>query len=494
MSNYFNKRLIELLKADIKRSKRLEKNIRSGYKLAFGLIAADIEKYTSRIAEELELDLNKLNKKLSIEDMKVLAQSLGVSDDFYASYANLSYMEAIRLEMAKSIRKLADDNEILIYSHLAATFVNNYYTTCYELYKTMDDFTFKKRVTTEYFDFLAKKPWTADGKTFSQKIWTNQERLINELSREFVVSATRGANIKESAKRLSQRMDVDYKRCLRLLNTEDSFFSNQAVLEAYKNTTSEQYRILATLDSRTCGVCGSLDLQVFNIKDAKAGINLPPFHPNCRCTTTIYFEDDEEADERIMRDENGKSIKGKFMSYDEWKKKYVDKVDEKAYVNVKKSEIDRIKHKEKGIYNLNEVNIDGKKYIVDGKSVVLDHSEDEISIAHWIVNNIGGEVYLHPRVVIPKEIRTPDYIWNGEKWDLKTINSHGKNTLTTAVKNTKNQSNNLILDLINNEYTDEEILRNMDRIYLNKAYMFLDKIIVKDGDKLRFFFERNKIK
>ena len=327
MSNYFNKRLIDLLKADIKRSKRLEKNIRSGYKLAKGLIEADIEKYTSRIADVLELDLNKLNKKLSIEDMKVLAQSLGVSDDFYASYANLSYMEAIRLEMAKSIRKLADDNESLIYDHLAATFENNYYTTCYELYKTMDDFTFKKRVTTEYFDFLAKKPWTADGKTFSQKIWSNQERLINELSREFVVSATRGANIKESAKRLSQRMDIDYKRCVRLLNTEDSFFSNQAVLEAYKNTTSEQYRILATLDSRTCDVCGSVDLKVFNIKDAKAGINLPPFHPNCRCTTTIYFEDDEEADERIMRDKDGKSVKDKFMSYDEWKKKYVDKVD-----------------------------------------------------------------------------------------------------------------------------------------------------------------------
>lgn len=373
MSNYFNKRLIELLKADIKRSKRLEKNIRSGYKLAFGLIAADIEKYTSRIAEELELDLNKLNKKLSIEDMKVLAQSLGVSDDFYASYANLSYMEAIRLEMAKSIRKLADDNEILIYSHLAATFENNYYTTCYELYKTMDDFTFKKRVTTEYFDFLAKKPWTADGKTFSQKIWSNQERLINELSREFVVSATRGANIKESAKRLSQRMDVDYKRCLRLLNTEDSFFSNQAVLEAYKNTTSEQYKILATLDSRTCDTCGSLDLTVFNIEDAKAGINLPPFHPNCRCTTTIYFEDDEEATERMMRDENGKSVKDEFMSYDEWKKKYVDNVD--------KDESTETKPQDKPKDNINKIlkddkptqeELDAVEYYVSGDGMYIN--------------------------------------------------------------------------------------------------------------------------
>lgn len=393
MSNYFNKRLIDLLKADIKRSKRLEKNIRSGYKLAKGLIEADIEKYTSRITDELELDLNKLNKKLSIEDMKVLAQSLGVSDDFYASYANLSYMEAIRLEMAKSIRKLADDNESLIYKHLAATFEDNYYTTCYELYKTMDDFAFKKRVTNEYFDFLAKKPWTADGKTFSQKIWSNQERLINEMSREFVVSATRGANIKESAKRLSQRMDIDYKRCVRLLNTEDSFFSNQAVLEAYKNTTSEQYRILATLDSRTCDVCGSVDLKVFNIKDARAGINLPPFHPNCRCTTTIYFEDDEEADERIMRDKDGKSVKDEFMSYDEWKKKYVDKVDETKENGYNKDE----KHINKKSEIFNKI---GEEHYNNLHKILKEAPELQRNV--WLKHEDDLQVYsatskVHPR-------------------------------------------------------------------------------------------------
>lgn len=34
--------------------------------------------------------------------------------------------------------------------------------------------------------------------------------------------------------------------------------------------------------------------------------------------------------ERMMRDENGKSVKTDYMSYDELKKKYVDKVDENA--------------------------------------------------------------------------------------------------------------------------------------------------------------------
>lgn len=89
--------------------------------------------------------------------------------------------------------------------------------------------------------------------------------------------------------------------------------------------------ILAILDRRTCEICGDQDTNHYKIKDAKIGINMPLFHPNCRCTTTVYFEDDDLPGERMMRDENGKSVKTDYMSFDEWKKKYVDKVDENGY-------------------------------------------------------------------------------------------------------------------------------------------------------------------
>ena len=51
---------------------------------------------------------------------------------------------------------------------------------------------------------------------------------------------------------------------------------------------------------------------------------MPPFHPNCRCTTIVYFEDDDMPSERMMRDENGKSVKTDYMPYDEWKERSVD--------------------------------------------------------------------------------------------------------------------------------------------------------------------------
>jgi hypothetical protein len=110
-------------------------------------------------------------------------------------------------------------------------------------------------------------------------------------------------------------------------------------MDAYQNTTAEEYMILATLDRKTCEICGDQDTKHYMIKDAKVGVNMPPFHPNCRCTTVVYFGDEDDMpEERKMRDENGKSVKTEYMSYDEWKKKYVDKVDDMGYNISEKAE------------------------------------------------------------------------------------------------------------------------------------------------------------
>lgn len=330
-SNYFSERLERLLRDDIRRSKITQIRIKRGYKRAFQLIEDDIAKYVTRISDDLKLDSKALKRKIPKEELYARAKELKLEEETMANYENLSYAEAIRREMVKNVESMAKENKSLIFENLFKTYEHNFYSTSYLLYRTMDDFSFTKRVTKEYFDWMAKKPWTSDGKTFSDRIWKDQKTLVDELYKEFTVSATRGANLKEAARRMSRKMDVSYKKCLRLLNTEDSFFSNKAVMDAYQNTTAEEYMILATLDRKTCEICGDQDTKHYMIKDAKVGVNMPPFHPNCRCTTVVYFGDEDDMpEERMMRDENGKSVKTEYMSYDEWKKKYVDKVDDSA--------------------------------------------------------------------------------------------------------------------------------------------------------------------
>ena len=71
---------------------------------------------------------------------------------------------------------------------------------------------------------------------------------------------------------------------------------------------------MASLNERTCEICGELDGKVFFVKDAKPGANYPPLHPNCRCTTIEY---DEDAADYIA---SGEPLPDN-MIYLEWKKK-----------------------------------------------------------------------------------------------------------------------------------------------------------------------------
>lgn len=64
-------------------------------------------------------------------------------------------------------------------------------------------------------------------------------------------------------------------------------------------------------------------------------------------------------------------------------------------------------------------NKDGKRYYVDNKKVVLDYSFNELNAARWFVNIFGGIIYMMPRVNEPVGIKTADYLFKGEFWDLK---------------------------------------------------------------------------
>ena len=72
---------------------------------------------------------------------------------------------------------------------------------------------------------------------------------------------------------------------------------------------------MASFGERTCEVCGGLDGQRFKLTDIQYGVNFPPVHPNCRCTTVGW----DEADEEPLQLEGQQQL-----DYEEWKKLYVD--------------------------------------------------------------------------------------------------------------------------------------------------------------------------
>ena len=134
----------------------------------------------------------------------------------------------------------------------------------------------------------------------------------------------------------------------------------------------------------------------------------------------------------------------------------------------------------------------GNKYYVDGKNVVLDYSESEKNVANWLKETFGGEIYMLPRVNIPEGIQTADYLFRGEKWDLKEIKSTGKNVLDNRVNGLKKQSNNFIFDISNTSISIKEIKNQINKLYESPNRKWINKIMLIKNQKLICIYIRKK--
>ena len=87
---------------------------------------------------------------------------------------------------------------------------------------------------------------------------------------------------------------------------------------------------------RTSDICRSLDGTVHKVSQAKVGVNFPPMHPNCRSTTVPKFND-QDVEERVARDEDGRTIKiPRKMTQEEYINTYVPEEDRERLLKFRK--------------------------------------------------------------------------------------------------------------------------------------------------------------
>ncbi len=130
----------------------------------------------------------------------------------------------------------------------------------------------------------------------------------------------------------------------------------------------------------------------------------------------------------------------------------------------------------------------GNKYNVDGKYVIMEPTKREKEVANILGKIYGGQVNIIPRVNKPLNIKTPDYIINDEKFDLKEIKGKGKYVIEGNLRKKKDQANNFIIDLTNTKIDFKEVVRQIESIYISKRYLWIDKIIiVKENGVIRIY-------
>lgn len=247
---------------------------------------------------------------------------------------HISKLEALKIQTRQSLEVMFSKQMGTVTGAMGDIFESGYYHTAYELQKGFNIGWDIAGLDQSQIEKVLSKPWAVDGKNFSERIWTNKEKLISELHGELTQNIMLGADPQKAIDSLAKKMNTSKQNAGRLIMTEEAYFSSAAQRDCFNELDVEQYEIVATLDSHTSDICRSLDGKHFPMKDFQAGVTAPPFHVYCRSTTVPYFDEDfGDIGERAARDEEtGKTYYiPDDMNYEDWKQTFVDGGDKSGF-------------------------------------------------------------------------------------------------------------------------------------------------------------------
>lgn len=153
---------------------------------------------------------------------------------------------------------------------------------------------------------MINSSWLADGKTFSQRIWGNTEKLVETLNEQLIHCVVTGKKPTELVKLLEERFDVSYKQAKTLVKTEVAHIETAAAAQRYKDYGLDKYEFLGRDEHDIGCACKRLNGKTFFYSEMVVGKNAPPLHPNCRCAIIPVI------DEIIMEDQNKKTQENKI--------------------------------------------------------------------------------------------------------------------------------------------------------------------------------------
>ena len=126
--------------------------------------------------------------------------------------------------------------------------------------------------------------------TFSDRIWMHQDLLKNDLNKLLQIGLIQGKNPKTLATELRKRFNVKQSDAERLMQTELARVQTDAQKKSYIENGFDEYEYIACGSSDVCDTCKLMDGKVFKVKDMMPGLNAPPMHPRCHCSTAPHID------------------------------------------------------------------------------------------------------------------------------------------------------------------------------------------------------------
>ncbi len=337
---YWKRRMEMLETAQLEKGQRFYADLERQYRIASANIEREINNWYQRFAENNQITMAEAKKllktgelaefKWNVQEYIKYGEENALNQQWMKELENasarvhISRLEALKLQLQQQVEVLYGNQLDGLDKLLRDIYSEDYYHTAFEIQRGFNIGWDLHDLDSNQLDKILSRPWSLDGRTFSDRIWVNKQQLIGSLQTQLTQAVIRGESPDVLIKNLAQQMNVDRNKAGRLIMTESAAFASAAQKDCFKALDVEKYEIVATLDNRTSQICQDLDGEVFDMKDYQVGVTAPPFHPWCRTTTVPYFEDN--YGERAARDEKtGKTYYvPSNMKYKDWKKAFVD--------------------------------------------------------------------------------------------------------------------------------------------------------------------------
>lgn len=339
-SAYWKKRFEALENASNTYGQQTFRQIEPVFDKAQKEIQGQIESWYGRYAKNNIITMNEARKQLSTTELKEFRWDVkdyikyGRENDLNQMWmkelenasarvhVNRLYALKVRTQQALEV---AFGNEIDCIDAMARkVFTEDYYHSIFEIQKGFNIGWEIGQIDSRKLETLISKPWAADGKNFSERIWGQRTQLVSELHNQLTRTCILGKAPDDAINAISKKFKTTKNQAGRLVMTEQAYFHSVAQKDAFNDLDVEEFEVVATLDSHTSEICQEMDGKHFPMTDYQPGVTAPPFHVWCRSVTVPYFEDNYTG-ERAARDEDGNTYYvPDSMTYKDWKKAMVD--------------------------------------------------------------------------------------------------------------------------------------------------------------------------
>jgi len=341
-SEYWKERFSILESRNHQSSIEYYTNLEKQYRLAAQNIQKEMDSWFMRYAKENQITMSDARKILTAPELKEFRMTL---DEYISKGKMLKYsdewakelekastlyhverLQALQVQMQQQI-ELAYGYELDTFDKFIANqYKANYYYSAFEISKGLGVGVDLMKLDEKKIAKLISKPWTADARTFSDRIWADKKMLLSEVDKVLTQGIISGQGYNKIAKNLTAALNTQYYKAKRIVVTESAFFSSDAQGSCFDDLGVGEYEIVATLDFKTSEICQFMDGKVFDQKDFRPGVTASPFHPLCRTHQAPRFSDDFGIPEsRVARDpKTGKTVTVPAdMKFTEWEKKFV---------------------------------------------------------------------------------------------------------------------------------------------------------------------------